>query len=306
MNPIRAYDGFDSSREVRLAALAAEQHGVVATRQLLAIGYSAEQIERRAKLARLHRLRRGIYAVGHTHLTARGYWIAAVLACGPDAVLSHRAAAALWGLRSTPSGLIDVTAPSAHHLTGIRCHVTQHLHPDDHTIIDAIPVTTIPRAMLDLAETLHSQRLRTLLEAAQRQDLLDPRAFDAVIARHPGRHGLKLLRQALTALTDEAPWTQSEFERRFLELIRETGLPEPQVNVIVEGELADFYWPEHNLIVELDGWEFHKTKAKFTADRRRDTKLQIAGYRVIRLTYDRVRYESRATARDLITLLNGR
>jgi very-short-patch-repair endonuclease len=306
MNPTRAYDGFDSSRDDQLAALAARQHGVLATRQLLAIGYSGEQIERRAKQARLHRLRRGVYAVGHTRLTARGLWMAAVLACGPDAVLSHHAAAALWNLRSNPSGLIDVTAPSPHHLKGIRCHFARHLHPDDQTIIDAIPVTAIWRTHLDLAELLHPQRLRSTLEAAQRQDLLNFDFFDALIARHPGRHGLKLLQQVLATLKEEAPWTQSQFERRFLELIREAGLPEPQFNVIVAGELVDCYWPDHNLIVELDGWNTHKTKRQFKADRRRDTTLQIAGYRVVRLTYDRVQHEPRAVARDLIKLLNGR
>jgi very-short-patch-repair endonuclease len=303
MNPIRAYDGFDSSREVRLATLAARQHGVVATRQLLAIGYSSEQIERRTRLAQLHRLRRGVYAVGHTRLTTRGHWTAAVLACGPQAHLSHRAAAALWDLGSNPSGLIDVTAPSPHHLKGIRCHVSRQLHPDDRAIIDAIPVTAIPRTLLDLAEILHPQRLRSTLEAAQRQDRLDFRAFDALLARHHGRHGLKPLQDALSELRDEPPWTQSTLEQRFLELVREARLPEPRTNVIVAGELVDCHWPDRNLVAELDSWGFHKAKRQFNADRHRDTKLQIAGYRVVRFTYERVFHESRAVTGDLITLL---
>jgi very-short-patch-repair endonuclease len=110
---------------------------------------------------------------------------------------------------------------------------------------------------------------------------------------------------ALATLKDHARWTQSEFERRFLELIRDQRLPEPQVNVIVTGEVVDCYWPEQNLIVELDGWDTHNTKAQFTADRRRDTKHQIAGYRVVRLTYDRVKYQPHVTTRDLDRLLNA-
>jgi very-short-patch-repair endonuclease len=305
MNPTRGYGESDSPREVQLAALAVGQHGVVATAQLLAIGYSRHQIDLRTHHAHLHRLRRGVYAVGHTRLTAKGRWMAAVLACGPDAVLSHRGGAALWDLRPAPSGLIDVTAPSPRHRTGIRCHVS-HVHPDDRAIIDGIPVTAVPRLMLDLAEIMHPQRLRSTLEAAQHQQRLNFSSFTALFARHPGRHGLKPLTTALATLKDHAPWTQSEFERRFLELVRDKRLPEPQVNVVVTGEVVDCYWPEQNLIVELDGWDTHNTKAQFTADRRRDTKHQIAGYRVVRLTYDRVKYQPQATARDLMTLLGAR
>jgi very-short-patch-repair endonuclease len=299
-----AYGYPGSSREIELARLATQQHGVVSTAQLHDLGYSKRSIQRRAESARLQRLHRGVYAVGHARLSVRGVWLAAVLACGPRACLSHQAAAALWDLRSIPSGAIDVTAASRHDLKGIRCHTSRlPLHPDDQTKIDAIPVTTVPRTLLDLAEILHPQRLRSILEAAQHRDLLNPEQMRELLQRSPGRHGLKPLQHALATLGDQAPWTQSQLERAFLELVRDAGLPEHQANVILAGELVDCYWPDHNLIVELDGWGTHKTKRQFNADRRRDTKLQIAGCRVVRLTYDRVVYERQATARDLIKLL---
>jgi very-short-patch-repair endonuclease len=291
--------------DTRLAELAARQHGTVATRQLRALGYSKRAIHDRVAAGRLHRLHRGVYAVGHTRMSMRGRWMAAVLACGPGAVLSHHAAAALWGLRSAPAGPIDVTATSRHDIDGIRCHLAQTIHPDDRTTIDAIPATSIARVLLDLAEILHAQRLRSTLEAAQRADLLNINAVHALIDRSPGRHGLKSLQAAISQLHDEAPWTQSELERAFLELTRHAHLPEPQTNVFVAGQLVDCLWREHNLIVELDGWTFHKTKRAFEGDREKDARLVLADWRVVRLTYKRVRYESESVARDLTLLLGA-
>jgi very-short-patch-repair endonuclease len=304
MDPTHPYRGIDPSRDHELARLAAAQHGVVATRQLLAIGYSRRQAERLADKRLLHRLYRGVYAVGHTCLTARGRWMAAVLACGVEAVLSHLAGAALWEISSKPSGAIDVTAPWMHRLTRVRCHVARRLDPADQTTLDGIPVTSLNRTLLDLAELLHPQRLRSTLEAAQRRDLLNAAQLHAYLDASPGRHGLKPLRAALTTLADHAPWTQSRFETYFLEIVRQAGLPEPRVNVPVADELVDCYWPDQGLIVELDSWGAHKTKAKFNADRRRDVKLQISGHRVARFTYEQVVEQPRAAIRDLRLLLN--
>lgn len=276
---------------------------MVATSQLRALGYSYRAIQSRAAAGRLHRIHRGVYAVGHTRITVRARWMAAVLACGPDAVLSHRAAAALWGLRAAPSGPIDATARSRHTIAGVRCHFARSLYPDDRATIDGIPVTSIGRTLLDLAEILSPQRFRSMLEAAQRRNLLDVALLEAQCERGNGRRGIRALRHALTELSDEAPWTQSELERRFLELIRAAGLPEPQVNVVVYGVVVDFYWPDHNLVAEVDGYKFHGTRRSFEDDRRKDAKLQIAGVRVVRFTYARVFHEPRALERDLRRLL---
>jgi very-short-patch-repair endonuclease len=277
----------------------------VAWRQLLALGYSKHAIHTLIAKGWLHRVLHGVYAVGHPRISFRGRWMAAVLACGPGAVLSHRAAAALHDLRAHTTGPTDVTSTSRHHLPGIRCHCVRALDLADTTTIDGIPVTSISRTLLDLAEVLGAQPLRTTLEAAQRQDLLNLYALDALIARSPGRHGIKPLTDALRELRDEAPWTQSELERRFLELIRDAGLPEPQCNVSVDGIVVDFYWPQHKLVVEVDGYRFHKTRRSFEDDRRKDARHAVAGRRVIRPTHERIVGGPQALLGDLVRLLSA-
>jgi predicted transcriptional regulator of viral defense system len=210
-----------------LAALVVSQHGVVARRQLLELGFTSSMIERSVQRGQLHPIHRGVYAVGHARLTVRGRWLAAVLACGPDAALSHAAAAALWELRTAPT-TIDITAPGKRTHAGIRCHVARARPP--WTTIDGIRATTLERTLLDQAERLSLQRVRSMLESAQRRDLLDVARVRAAIASSPGR-STRRLEQALTELHDEVPWTQSELERAFLDLIRAAGLPEPQCNV---------------------------------------------------------------------------
>ena len=273
--------------------------------QLYTLGYGRHAIQHRADSGRLHRIHRGVYAVGHTTISLRGRWLAAVLACGSDAVLSHRDAATLHDLRPVSSGRIDVTATSRHRIDGIDCHYVRVLHADDWVIVDGIPVTSVSRTFLDVAETFTARGLGSTLEQAQRQNKFDLRLIQAVIARSPGRRGLKPLGEALVQLTDEPPWTQSDLEDLLRALIRDADLPQPETNVFIEGELVDFAWRQHKLIVEVDGWTFHKTKRSFEDDRRRDAKLVLAGWRVVRFTYDQVRYEPQAVARTLTTLLRA-
>lgn len=229
--------------------------------------------------------------------------MAAALACGPEAVLSYAEAAALHDLRRTPSGLINITAPSRHHLPGVRAHYVRILHRADCTVVDAIPVTTLARTYLDLAEILNHARLIDALEAGERQDKLDVRAIEAVIARNPGRHGTQPLQAALAELTDAPPLLQSAAEQAFRALIRDYHLPQPQFNVYLEGELVDAVWPEHRLVVEVDGWDFHRSKPSFADDRRRDRLLIRAGWRTARFTADEVLYSPEAVAAELSELL---
>jgi very-short-patch-repair endonuclease/predicted transcriptional regulator of viral defense system len=296
---------YGQSGDTRLAELATRQHGVVSTRQLREVGYSDRMIHVRVTKGALHRLHRGVYAVGHTKLTARGRWMAAVLACGPDALLSHRAAAALWDIRPIPSGAVDVTATTRHNLPGIRCHLARAIHPDDRAVIDGIPVTSLARVYLDLAARLSHQRLRSTLEAAQHREILDGHHVTALLQRSSGHRGAARLAAALAELYDFAPWTQSEPETRLLEAVRAAGLPEPRANILLKGELVDFYWPEHNLVVEVDGYRFHNTKRSFEDNRRRDTKLQVAGIRVVRVTRQRVVHDTAAVIRDIAALLDA-
>lgn len=289
-----------------LAKLATAQHGVVAARQLRLLGYSSSAIGRRAESGRLLRIHRGVYAVGHARLSLRGRWMAAVLAAGPGALLSHRAAAALWELRPPPSGAIDVVVPGRRRrrARGIRCHSARTIDDADRASVDGIPVTAIERTMLDYAEVASAQRLRFAFETAERLERVDGSKLDALRARSRGRHGLKPLAAALDALRGPAPWTQSELELRFLELVRAASLPEPQTNVVIAGVTVDFYWPAGGLVVEVDGFRFHRTRASFESDRRRDARLQIVGCRVIRVTQERIERGRRSLVGDLRALLS--
>jgi very-short-patch-repair endonuclease len=267
------------------------------------LGFSSQAIKTLVSRKRLHRLHRGVYAVGHTRLRAQGHWMAAALACGPGAVLSHRDAAALHDLSPIGSGLVHVTAPRKHELKGIRCHWARTLDPRDTTIVDAIPVTSLARTYLDLAEFLSHDRLIDVLEAGERQSKLDVSAIDATIARSPGRHGIEPLQAAMAELTDAPPLLQSGLERAFRHIARTYNLPMPQFNVYVEGELVDVVWREHRLVVEVDGRKWHIGKRAFAEDRRRDRKLVRTGWRVVRFTEDQVEQDPAGVAAELSELL---
>jgi very-short-patch-repair endonuclease len=286
-----------------VANLAARQHGVVAHRQLIELGLRPKAIQYRLATGRLHRVYPGVYAVGHRALSRHGRWLAAVLACGEQALLSHRSAAALWGLRRGAPGRIDVTAPgrSRHGLPGIAVHRVRRLHPDDRARRESIPVASVARTLLDLAEVLGSQELERAFEDAERLRLLDLRAIDGVMRRSRGRRGLRPLRKLLADLAP-APHTRSELERSFVELCRDHELRAPGINALVNGYEVDMLWPEQRVIVELDGHAFHHTRAAFERDRLRDAALQLAGYRVVRLTWLRLAREPAAVA-DLVRRL---
>jgi very-short-patch-repair endonuclease len=291
-----------------LAELAVRQHGVVSVWQLMNLGYGRSAVDRLVAKGHLHRLHRGVYAVGHTRLTLRGWWMAAVLACGPGAVLSHRSAAALWELHRAASGPIDVTIPGRGRRgpKSVRSHLTRALDLADTTIRDGIPVTSIARTLLDFAETEPRQRLRRALETGERLELIDGRALHTLMARSAGRRGLRALNEALAAMNGSAPWTQSDLEDRFLSLIREAHLPEPQCNVVVEGYLVDCWWPAPRVVAEVDSFGFHKTREMFESDRKEDTVMQLAGITVLRPTERRIEHEPQALLSDVKTMLNGR
>jgi very-short-patch-repair endonuclease len=278
---------------------------VVALDQLQGLGLSRAVVHRRVKAGRLHPVYRGVFAVGYRRLTYKGWWLAAVLACGDGAVLSHRCALALWQLRPRPAGPVDVTvaARGLRPLEGIRRHCVRALDARDVRVRDAIPVTSVARTLLDCAEVLEPEQLRLALEAAERCEVLDTRAIEALLARSPGRPGVPRLRAALSTWSGSAPWTQSELERRFLAFARATGLPEPECNVLIAGELVDACWRARRVIVEVDSWGFHRTRAQFEKDRRRDALLQSLGWRVVRVTQRRLEHDATKLAAQLRALL---
>jgi hypothetical protein len=222
-------------------------------------------------------------------LRPEGRRLAGVLACGPGAVLSHRSAAAHWGLLGSAAAVVDVTAPATRvGLPGIRLHRSRFLDARDTTHHEGIPVTTVPRTLLDLAATIQPQRLERALAQAQRLELYDHAAITDVIARSNGHRGTGALAKAICR--EDPKWTRNDYEAWFLALVREAGLPEPMVNESLAAPdhprlEPDFCWPTHRLIVETDGWQTHRTRAAFEQDRRRDAALQADGWRVVRFTW---------------------
>jgi very-short-patch-repair endonuclease len=273
----------------------------------MALGFTRDEIQDRVAAGRLHRVHWGVYAVGHRGLTIKGRWLAAVLACGPEAALSHAHAVALWDLRPAPGGPIHVSGPGRRKgvRSGIRVHSVCTLHRRDRAEIDGIPVTSIHRTLLDYAAVARHQQLRLALEAAERRDLLDMNKFDELFARSRGRHGVRAIRAAIGELRGPAPWTQSELENRFLALIRDARIPEPQANVVVAGYVVDFFWPESRLVVEVDGYRYHKSRTSWERDRLKDAKLQLARCDVVRVTQERIEGGPHQLVRDVLELLSA-
>jgi hypothetical protein len=288
-----------------IARLAGRQHGVVARWQLIALGVSRTAIDRRVADGRLRRLHRGVYAVGA--IGRKGYWMAAVLACGAGALLSHRDAAALWDLRSTSRSAIDVSVLGARRRSRPRLtiHSAGSLHPDDRAEIDGIPVTSVARTLLDLAEVVPPTELRRAYEAAERHRVLDLRAVHEVLQRSNGRRGVAALRALLDYDPEPAIDSKSDLESRFLDLVRESGLPVPALNVLVEGDLVDAYWPRARLVVELQSYEHHAHREAFERDNSKLTRLQVAGYVVLPLTHRKMRDEAGEVVAAVRAMVNG-
>jgi hypothetical protein len=280
---------------MRIAKLAECQHGVVSVAQLRSLGLSASATRMRAASGRLHRVQRGVYAVGAGRLDRDGKRMAAVLACGAWAVLSHRTAADALGILPNAGGLIDVTVPgrSGRSRPGLVIHRARRLADDERGAIDGIPCTSPARTLLDLAAVVKGPRLAWAIEGAERTRQFDGRALEAVLARAGGRPAAARLRSALAAYRGEAPPTRREFERLALGLFERAGLPSPRVNKFVDTPAepleVDFCWPERRLIVEADSWEWHGTRARFENDRRRDQLLRRAGWAVVRITWRQLR-----------------
>jgi hypothetical protein len=293
-----------------LAALAARQHGVVSIAQLRALGLSGAGVARRVAAGRLHPVHRGVYAVGHTALGAGGRRLAAVLACGPRAALSHRSAGAAWGLRPTARARIEVSTAQRGRRgpTGIDLHRVRDLPDEDVTVLDAVPVTTVARTLVDLAAVLPGDGLARAVHEAEVLRLLDVAEVQAVLARSAGRRGTGRLR-ALLAEPAPGP-VRSVLEERFLALCRRGGVPVPRTNVwlpVDSGLLqVDAFFAAAGVVVELDGAAAHRTRRAFHADRRRDAALAAQGLVVVRLTWERVTREPHAVLAELRRILTLR
>jgi very-short-patch-repair endonuclease len=272
-----------ANRERLIARIAANQHGVVAKAQLVAAGIPDYSVTRRVQAGRLHRVHRGVYAVGHTKVSFQGRCMAAVLALGAGAVVSHRSAAALWDLLPSPSGFIDVTVPGdggRKSRRDLRIHRSSTLVAAVMTRRQGIAVTKPARTLQDLHRTVPEQVFRRAVR----------RALD-----------LRLITSA--DLKAEPDLTRSELERIFLNLCRRHRLPQPEVNSRVAGYEVDFLWRDRGLIVETDGFRHHTGRAAFETDRARDARLQSLGFRVLRFTHRQLAEDRSSVIAALQSLL---
>jgi hypothetical protein len=288
--------------DVLISDLAARQHGVVGRGQLVALGVGQRAIDHRIARRQLHPVHAGVFAVGHPLRSATGSWMAAVLACGEGAVLSHRSAAALWGVRRF-DGRPHVTVGRTLRRPGIHTHRVA-LPPDEVTTELGIPVTTPARTLFDLAGLVTRQRLEAAITEAEVRRLTSPTSLADLVARYPGRRGIATLRAVLEDTGSLGrTLTRSELEIAFLALVDTNGLPRPITNRKSDHGELDATWPAARLVVELDGFATHGTRRAFEADRARDRALLLAGWRVVRLTARQLTTDGETIARQLRILL---
>jgi very-short-patch-repair endonuclease/predicted transcriptional regulator of viral defense system len=295
--------------DAAIAVLAERQHGVVGRRQLVALGLGRGAIAGRLERGRLHRIHSGVYAVGHRVLSQRGRWMASALSVGPDAVLSHRSAAQLWGLLGGSRGPTELTCPRAlHSRPSIRLHRAL-LPADETTILDGIPVTEVARTLFDLAAIAGREQAELAANEAEVRGLTSKLSVFQILERYPSRRGSATVRRIFDSGSAERGITRKELERRFKRLLEAADLPRPRHNadLAVGGRFfnVDCLWDKQRLIVELDGRAVHGTPRAFERDRERDRLLMTEGWRVVRVTWRQLRDDSASVLADLGRLLRG-
>jgi very-short-patch-repair endonuclease len=291
-------------RDRVVGELADRQYGVVARRQLLLAGMTGAAIGRAVEAGRLRPVFRGVYAVGHVAVRREGWWLAALLACGEGAVLSHRTAATIWQLRTGPILPIEVTTSTNHGRKHAR--ITTHrtpLHPLDALIIDGLRVTTPSRTLVDLAASLERRALREAVERAQDLRRFDPGDIAGTLARAPRRQGTRALADLVALMQPDTDNARSHLERLFFALVRKAKLPRPAANHEIAGRARDFVWREQRLVAETDGYRYHSTRQARRRDNRRDRQLTTLGWRPVRFTYEEIAFEAGDVGCELGELL---
>jgi very-short-patch-repair endonuclease len=259
-------------------------------------------IERRIAAGWLVRLHDGVYAVGHTALTKESRVLAAVYSCGPDALASHRAAGRLRGFVRGAQP-IEVTAPrGCKPRAGMIVHRSRLIDPEDRAVVDGIPVTSVARTIVDLADVLTEERLADAVHECEVQRLFDLNEVDRVLERLTGRKGRHKLGRVLAAYRDVQPFTRGRAERLVFRMCEDQGLRKPRVNTWVDTHEVDFYWPEARLALEFDGAATHYTHRAFYADRAKDRALATRGIHVIRATWPDVNPDANALAAELAAI----
>lgn len=312
----RRADFDDSAHRLRprrwdldIAGVAYRQHGLVTLAQLEDLGMDRRTAAARVRAGRLHRVHQGVFAVGYPRLTREAVFLAAVLACGPGAVLSHGSAASLWGYWREHGNGLHVIAPNRRGRSpkGIAAHRDGWLPSTDRTLYRGVPCTTVARTLLDQAASLSPRDLRRALGEAEVMRLVDHGQLRDQICRGRGRRGVARLRLLADEIHPQNRRSRSELERMFLHMCLQLGLPQPEVNVPLQvGDRRfkpDFLWRTQRLILEADSRRFHDTDVAFVDDRRREQRLQMAGWRVSRCTWEQVEFEPQVLAETVRRLL---
>lgn len=290
-------------RDRAVAELARQQHGVVARRQLLGLGMSGRSIDVRREHGQLHEVFRGVYVVGSRRISRSGRWMAAVLAAGEGAVLSHRSAGRLWRILPQGAEWVDVTCPPGRVVRrkGIVSHESQ-MEDDEWLVEGGIPVTSPFRTVFDLAAVLDSRGLERALHEADVREVRDRVSLPMLLERYPGRRGARNLR-ALLESRRPVGMTRNDFEEAFVALIDAHGLPRPRLNadLALRGRFfeIDALWERERVALELDSRSVHATPRNFESDRQRDRILVAEGWRTMRITWRQLQEEPEAVVADL-------
>jgi hypothetical protein len=292
-------DTREDKRSREAWGLAGRQHGIVARRQLLELGFNAAEIQHRIGRGRLHVAMRGVYAVGWPRLTGKRRWMAAVLACGEGAALSHRSAAALWRIGRERPGQIDVSVRRRCELRrpGLRIRGRPSMPAGDIAVVDDIPVTSVVRTLVDLATQLGSVAVERATSEADKHGLIDPEALRAALDHYAGQPGAPTLRSLLDKRTFRL--SDSDLEILFRPIASAAGLPTPLSKQLVNGWEVDFHWPDLGLVVETDGLRYHRTASAQTRDARRDRAHALAGMTPLRFTHFEVKHEPAQVRHEL-------
>ena len=273
--------------DLRISRLALHQHGLVTRRQLIDAGLASSTIDDRVTVGRLHRIHRGVYAVGHANIGFHGRALASVLAVGPDAVVTGRWAARLWQVSRFGVGRPEVLVPrQVRGLPGIDSTFTRQLPDTDATVLDDVPIVTLPRLLLELAVDMGEQQLANVMHEASYRRGLDVTAVEELATRFPNRRGTTRLRMALGLHVVGSRGTFSHLEDSFLELLDGAGVEPPETNVPVQdgrGELiVDCLWRSARVVAEVDGEHHGRARSRRT-DARRDARLPASGFIVVRV-----------------------
>jgi very-short-patch-repair endonuclease len=290
--------------DIEVARIAELQRGILARSQLVAAGLSPAAIKHRLRTGHLHVLYPGVYLLGRPRLEPLAAATAAVIYAGGQGVLSHHTAARMWSLFDGPESPVELSAVGTgmRSRRGLTVHRTRSLSQADVRLYMGLPVTSPARTLLDLAGILDMAELEAAYAMALRRKFVRLDEISAAIARAPRRMGIATLR-ALLDHGEQPTLTRSRYERKLRALIRAADLPQPLVNTKVEGHEVDFFWPQHRLVLEFDGFGTHGRRSSFETDRLRDQRLVAAGHRVLRITARQIDFTPHAVIARLAAAL---